>query len=64
MGTRSSLSEAFSLELESVSYEPELLESLVLVGCAVTYGEIAGSFTNGVVSGIETVIADVDATGW
>ena len=53
-----------SLELESVSYEPELLESLVLVGCAVTYGEIAGSFTNGVVSGIETVIADVDATGW
>jgi hypothetical protein len=60
---RSSLSEASLLEFESVSYEPELLESLVLVGCAVTYGEIAGS-ADSVASGINTVIVDVDATGW
>jgi hypothetical protein len=44
------------------SLDPELLDSADLAGCAVTYGESAGSLDS-VVSGICNVIAEVDATG-
>jgi len=59
MRGRSSSEDVF---LGRVSLDPELLDSADLAGCAVTYGDSAGSLVNEV-SGICTVIPEVDATG-